>query len=82
MPMPIIVMLTAWLMLIFASYGYRSPKNGVTISMIAIAALLISASIYLILDMDKPFSGPVRISDEPLKRALLEITANADAVQP
>lgn len=73
MPMPIIAMLTAWLTLIFASYGYRSPLNAVTVSMIVISAALISASLYLILDMNIPFSGPIRISDMPLHRALMEI---------
>jgi hypothetical protein len=73
MPIPIIVMLAAWLTLIFASYGYRSPKNAVTISMVIISAFLISSSLYLVLDMNVPFSGPISISDIPLKRALIEI---------
>ncbi|MBU0800096.1 MAG: hypothetical protein KKA05_03750 [Alphaproteobacteria bacterium] len=72
-PMPIIVMLGAWLTLIFASYGYRSPTNAVTISMVVTAAFLIAASIYVVLDMSIPFSGPVQISDVPLQRALTEI---------
>jgi len=40
------------------------------IGMFIISALLIAASVYLVLDMDVPFHGPIQISDEPLRRAL------------
>lgn len=73
MPVAIIGMLTAWLTLIFASYGYRSPQNIVTVSMVVVSAALISASLYLVLDMNVPFDGPIKISDMPLQRALGEI---------
>jgi hypothetical protein len=74
-PAPLIGMLIAWLTIIFASYGYRAPRNAVVISMILISAMLISASLYLVLDMDLPFKGPVRISYQPYYRALREIQA-------
>ncbi len=72
-PRPLIVMLLAWLILIFASFGYRAPRNIIIVAMFIIAAFLISASIYLVLDMDIPFSGLIQISDLPLRRALAEI---------
>ncbi|WP_160009058.1 hypothetical protein [Rhizobium sp. 18055] len=72
-PRPLISMLVAWLILIFASFGYRAPRNIIVVSMFVLAALLISASIYLVLDMDIPFSGLIQISDLPLHRALAEI---------
>lgn len=72
-PRPLITMLVAWLVMIFASFGYRAPRNIIVVSMFVIAALLISASIYLVLDMDIPFSGLIQISDDPLRRALAEI---------
>lgn len=73
LPMLIIVMLSAWLVLIFASYGYRAPTNAVTIPTFLVSAFLISASIYLVLDMNQPFSGPIQISDAPYRRALAEM---------
>lgn len=75
LPRPIVVMLIAWLTLIFASYGYRAPKNAVVVSMLLVSAMLISASVYLVLDMDAPFKGAVRISYQPYHRALREIQA-------
>jgi hypothetical protein len=72
-PNAIIGMLIAWLTIIFASFGYRAPQNTVVVSMLLLSALLISASLYLVLDMDIPFKGPIRISYQPYRRALDEM---------
>ena len=72
-PGSVVCMLVAWLVLIFASLGYRAPRNRVVVASFVAAALLISVSVYLILDMNSPFSGPIQLSDEPLRRALTEI---------
>jgi hypothetical protein len=72
-PLAIIGMLTAWLTMIFASFGYRAPRNSIVISIFLISALLISVSIYLVLDMDSPYSGPIQVSDEPLRRVAVEM---------
>jgi hypothetical protein len=72
-PMPLIVVMIAWLILIFASFGYRSPRNAVIITTLIVAAFLISASLGLILDMDNPSSGLIQVSDEPLQRVLAQI---------
>jgi hypothetical protein len=72
-PFAIIAMLTAWLTLIFASFGYRAPQNATIVTMFLVSALLISVSTYLVLDMDIPFSGPIKVSAEPLQRAVVEM---------
>ncbi|MDD0843170.1 bestrophin-like domain [Pseudomonas sp. Gutcm_11s] len=72
-PLPLIGMLGAWLTLIYASFGYRAPRNPMVISMFTVSALLIAASVYLVLDMDIPFHGAIQISDSPLRRALAEM---------
>jgi hypothetical protein len=65
-PTPIIAMLVAWLVLIFTSYSHRGPQSNVAVITFVLAALLISNSLYLILGMDIPFSGPIQISSAPL----------------
>lgn len=72
-PMPLIGMLVAWLTLIYASFGYRAPNNPMVVGMFTLSSLLIAASVYLVLDMDIPFHGPIQISDAPLRRALAEM---------
>jgi hypothetical protein len=72
-PWPLIAMLVAWLALIFASFGFRAPRNAITVSTFVVSAALIAGALYLILDMDVPFSGPIQISSAPLERALAEL---------
>jgi hypothetical protein len=67
---PFFVILVAWLMLIFASVGFNAPFNGVVIVTTVLTAFVISASLYIVLDLDLPFEGPVRVSPKPLQQAL------------
>ncbi len=72
-PMPVIGMLIAWMTLVFASFGYRAPPNAVVIAMFLLSALFIAGSVFIVLDMDIPFTGAIQISDAPLLRALAEM---------
>jgi hypothetical protein len=72
-PMPLIWLLLAWLTLVFASFGYRAPRNEVVVASFLSAALLIALAFYLVLDMDLPFHGPIQVSGAPLQRALAEM---------
>jgi len=72
-PMELVAMLIAWLTLIFGSFGFRAPRNAVVLTTFVVAVGLIAASIYLVLDMDEPFSGPIQVSDATLHRALAEM---------
>jgi hypothetical protein len=56
-PRPLITVVILWLAIIFASFGYRAPRNTIVTASFLLAALLISATLYLILDMDTPFSS-------------------------
>lgn len=72
-PRPLVLMLVAWLVLIFATFGFRAPRNAVVVTSFIAAAALIGGAIYLIVDMDSPFQGPIQISPAPLERALAEM---------
>lgn len=72
-PAPLVVMLVAWLTMIFASFGYRAPRNPTVVTTLVVAAFLISSALYLILDMDEPFAGPIQVSPAPLQSALEHI---------
>ncbi len=72
-PRPLIVMLVAWLLLIFASFGFRAPRNAVVVTGFVASAALIAAAVCLILDMDVPFGGPIQVSTAPLERAIAQV---------
>jgi hypothetical protein len=71
--MPLVALIVAQLMLIFASFGYRAPRNAVVVTSFVVSAALIAAAVYLALDMDAPFSGPMKVSVAPLQRAIAEM---------
>lgn len=73
-PTALVIMLVAWLTLIFASFGYAAPRNAFVVMVLLVSALLISASLYLILDMETAFTGPIQVTSKPAQRTLLELT--------
>lgn len=73
LPRPLMLMVVAWLVLIFATFGFRAPRNPVVVTGFIAAAALIGGAIYLIVDMDAPFEGPIQVSAAPLQRALTEM---------
>lgn len=72
-PAPLVVILIIWLMVIFASFGYQAPRNRVVAGSFIVAALLVSAALYLVLDMDAPVSGLAKTSNAPFQRALAQL---------
>jgi hypothetical protein len=72
-PMPLILLVAAWLILVFASYGYRAPQNAVVVTSFVLSSMLIAGTIYLMLDMDFPFNGTIQVSSGPLERAVAEM---------
>jgi hypothetical protein len=72
-PTPLIVLVILWLAIIFASFGYRAPRNTIVTASLCLAALLISAALYLILDMDRPSSGMSQPSKVPVQRASAQL---------
>ena len=73
-PTALLVMVTLWLILIFASYGFRAPKNSFVAASFLVSSLLIAGAIYLILDMDVPFQGLIQVSPAPLEHVVAELS--------
>lgn len=72
-PMPFLVVLIFWLAIIFASFSLFADNNATTVVALGIFALSASAAIFLILELGQPFTGLMRISDEPLRHALVPL---------
>jgi hypothetical protein len=71
--MPLLVVLVFWVSALFGSFGLFAPRNGTVIGVLCIAALSVSGSIFLILEMNRPFEGLVKISGAPLRYALSQL---------
>jgi hypothetical protein len=72
-PTPFLVVMVCWLVLILASFGLFAPRNGIALVSLLLCALAISSAIFLILELDRPFSGMIQISSTPMRSALEEI---------
>jgi hypothetical protein len=73
-PTPFLVALVLWLAIIFASLGLFAPRHGTAYAVIFACALSVSSAIFLILELDRPFEGLLKISDAPLRDAIAEIS--------
>lgn len=70
---PFLVILGFWFAIIFFSFGLFAPANpSVTIVLLACSAS-VAAALYLIVQMDRPYSGFMQISSAPLQLALGQI---------
>ena len=68
--MPLLIVVIAWLAIIFASWGLFAPFNSIAITALLLAALSVSGAIFLILELDQPFDGLIQISSGPMRNAL------------
>jgi Protein of unknown function (DUF4239) len=66
----ILAVLVIWITLIFASFGLNAPRNGTVVIAFLVCSLAIGGSIFLILQLDTPFDGIMRISSRPITTAL------------
>jgi Protein of unknown function (DUF4239) len=70
--MPMLIILVSWLVVIFLGFSVLAPSNATVIFALMIAALAVAGAIFLILELDQPFGGFIRISSEPMLNALHE----------
>jgi hypothetical protein len=67
---PFIIVIVCWLTLIFGSFGLFAPRHATSIVALAVCAMSVAAAIFLILEMEHPYQGLIRISPAPLQFAL------------
>jgi ABC-type amino acid transport system permease subunit len=72
-PMPFLILLIFWLAIVFASFGLFAPLNATAITMLCLCSMAVSGGIAMILELDSPFSGLIRVSAEPMRQALTQI---------
>lgn len=69
-PMPFLAVLILWFTLLFASFGLLAPSNATVVLTLLVCALSVSAALVLVIDMDHPYLGFIRVSDVPFRTAL------------
>ena len=68
-PAPFLAIILFWLTITFTSFGMLAPRNGTVFAVLFVCALSVASAIFLILELDSPLNGVLKISPEPLQRA-------------
>jgi len=70
LPRIFLVVLTFWLSVLFAQFGLLAPRNLTAKSALVICAISVSGAIFLILELNDPLQGTIKVSSAPLHKAL------------
>jgi hypothetical protein len=69
----VLVILVSWVTVIFASFGINAPANSMVLMAFLVGALAIGGAMFLILEMDRPLDGVMRVSSWPLRNVLAQM---------
>jgi len=69
-PVPFLTVLVLWQIFIFMSFGLLAPRNWLVVLVLFVCALSVGSAMFLILEMESPFTGLIRVSAEPLRIAI------------
>jgi hypothetical protein len=68
-PLPFLVVLLFWLTITFASFGLFAPRNAMVFAVLFVCAMSVGSAVFLILELDGPFDGLLRVSADPVRYA-------------
>ena len=71
MPTALLFVLGGWLFLIFATFGLFAPRNAVVMGALLVCSVSAAGAVFLILEMNSPFTGLITLSSAPMREALL-----------
>lgn len=69
-PFALLVVLVAWLSIIFGTFGLFAQRNGTIIAALLMCALSTSGAIFLIEELNRPLDGLVGVSVAPMRDTL------------
>lgn len=69
-PSPFLVILCFWPAMMFAGFGLFAKPNATVVSALLLGAVAVSGAVFLILELDRPLDGIMRLSTEPLRHAI------------
>jgi hypothetical protein len=67
---PLLIALVSWLVVIFFGFSLVAPGNATSTLALVAGAFSVACAIFLILELDHPFAGVIRIPSEPMTMIL------------
>jgi hypothetical protein len=71
---PLLIAVVGWLVLIFFIFSLLTPPNITTRLALLASAFSVAVAVFLILELDQPFSGLIEMPRQPMVNALKEIS--------
>jgi hypothetical protein len=71
---PFFVILVFWVCVLFLGFGFLTRPNATVVTALFVGALSVAGAIFLILEMNRPYSGLMQISSAPIRTALAAIS--------
>ena len=69
-PTPFLLVLGFWLTILFVCYGLLAPRNLTVFLVLIVCMLSVAGAVLLVLEMDRPFEGIIRVPSAPLREVL------------
>jgi Protein of unknown function (DUF4239) len=70
LPVPFLIVVLFWLAMLFLTFGLFAPRNATVVALLFICACSVSAALFLIVEMNRPLDGVIKLSDAPLRKAM------------
>ena len=68
--LPFLVVLVSWLVALFVGFGLLTRYNATVFMALIVGAFCVAGAIFLILEMNRPYSGLMQISSAPIRHAM------------
>ena len=62
-----------WLTVTFTSFGLYTQSNASVVAVLFVAAFSVAAAVFLIMELDGPFDGVIKVSSAPLRYVLSQL---------
>ena len=72
-PKPFLIVVIFWLSVTFASFGLYAPRNATVVASLFFAAVSVAAAVFLILELDGPFDGVIKVSSAPMEFVMSQL---------
>lgn len=67
---PMLVVVVCWLVVLFFSFGLYAPSNATVNTSMIVGAFAVASAVFLVLELDQPFTGLLKISCDPVVNTL------------
>jgi len=70
---PFFSFILCWLAITFTCFGLLAPRNKTVLAVMVLCSLSVGSAVFVILELDGPLDGIIKVSPEPLRWALSQL---------